>query len=276
MTIKDFVMQYALDKGILTIDDLRALTLSGELQSDLQVDLNQPDIVFTGKMGVRSVEITDFESVLARQLSDAVSGTLESSLTFAGAGTEWSAIRNVLTADGTFALQDGRFKNTPVTESVATLLGLPELNDISFQDVSGTFQIVKGGKVIINTRMNSQDIKAQTDGIVTLDGGLDLPVTLRLSKELTDKLSSRASVAKYLTDEQGETVLKLKLTGTVTNPRPTLDAAGVQKAFEKKALDTISDVLSDKKSDSKSSADKNTEVPPGNEVQDLLKGLFGR
>jgi uncharacterized protein involved in outer membrane biogenesis len=276
MTIKNFVMQYTLDKGILTIDDLRAHTFSGELHSDLQVDLNRPDIVFTGKMGVRSVEITDFGSVLARQLSDTVSGTLESSLTFGGAGTEWSAIRNVLTADGTFALQNGRFKKTPVTESVATLLGLPELNDISFQDASGTFQIVKGGKVTLNTRMNSRDIKAQTDGTVTLDGGLDLPVTLRLSKELTDKLSSRASVAKYLTDEQGETVLKLKLTGTTNKPLPVLDTAVVQEAVERKALDALGEALSGKKTGSSSTSDEKTDAPSGSEVESLLKGLLGR
>ena len=276
MTIKNFIMQYKLDKGILTIDELRAQTFSGEVLSDLQADLNQPDIIFTGKMGVRSVEITDFGSVLARQLSDTVSGTLNSNVTFAGAGTEWSTIRNVLTADGTFALQNGRFKKTPVTESVATLLGLPELNDLAFEDTSGTFQIVKGGKVILNTRMNSQDIKAQTDGTVTLDGGLDLPVTLRLSKELTDRLTSRASVAKYLVDEQGETVLKLKLTGTTSKPRPVLDTAVVQKAVEKKALDTISEALSGKKTGSSSPADEKTDSPGGSEVKSLLKGLLGR
>jgi uncharacterized protein involved in outer membrane biogenesis len=276
MTVKDFTMQYTLDKGILTIDDLRAHTFSGELHSDLQVDLNQSDIVFNGKMGVRSLEITDLGSILARQLSDTVSGTLESSLTFAGAGTEWSTIRNVLTADGSFALQNGRFKNTPVTESVATLLGLPELNDISFQDTSGTFKIVKGGKVLLNTRMNSSDIKAQTDGTVTLDGGLDLPVTLRLSKELSGRLTNRASVAKYLMDEQGETVLKLKLTGTASKPRPVLDTAVVQKAVEKKAIDTISEALSGKKTDSSSTSDEKTDSPRESEVESLFKGLLGR
>ena len=227
-------------------------------------------------MGVRSVEITDLGSILPRQLSDTVSGTLESSFTFAGAGTEWTAIRKVLTADGSFALQHGRFRITPVTESVATLLGLPELNDISFQDASGTFQIFKGGKVTLNTRMNSRDIKAQTDGIVTLDGGLDLPVTNRLSKELTDRLSSRASVAKYLTDEQGETVLKLKLTGTASKPRPVLDTAGVQEAVERKALDALSEALSGNKPGSGSASDEKTDAPSGSEVESLLKGLFGR
>jgi uncharacterized protein involved in outer membrane biogenesis len=276
MTIKNFIMQYALDKGILTIADLRAQTFSGEVHSDLQMDLNQPDIVFTGKAGVRSLALTDLESILPRQLSDTVSGTLGSDLTFGGAGRKWSTIRRVLTADGSFALQNGRLRNTPVTEAVATLLGLPELTDITFQDTSGTFKIVKGGRVTLNTTMNSRDIKAKADGIVTLDGDLDLPFTLRLSKELSDKLASRASVAKYLTDEQGETVIKLKLNGTTNKPQPLLDTAVVQEAVERKALDALGEALSGKKTDSGSTSDEKTDSPSESEVESLLKGLLGR
>ncbi len=276
MTIKNIVMQYELDKGIFSIDDFRAQTFSGEINTDLQVDLNQPDIAFNGKTEIRSLALTDLGSILPRKLSDTVSGTLESSLTFGGAGTEWSTLRKVLTADGSFALQNGRFRNSPITETLATLLGLPELSDITFQDTSGTFQIVKGGKITVNTKMNSQDIKAQTDGVVTLDGGLDLPVTLRLSKKLTDKLSSRASVAKYLMDEQGETVLKLKLSGTVSKPRAVLDTAVVQEAVERKALDALSEALSGNKPGSGSASDEKTDAPSGSEVESLLKGLFGR
>jgi len=94
--------------------------------------------------------------------------------------------------------------------------------------------------------------------------------------QLTARLQNNAAIAKYLTEQQGEAALKLKHAGTTTNPRPTLDATGVKKAREEKALDTISDVFSDKKSDSKSPAEKKTEIPAANEAQGLLKVFFGR
>jgi AsmA protein len=275
-TIKDFFMQYALDKGMLTIDEMRAESFGGELTSNVKVDLKQPDYTYIGKMGLRSMQMTELGSFLAQQMADAVSGTLESSFTFAGAGTDWGKIRQVLTADGSFSLKNGRIRNTSITKSMATLIGLPELNDMSFQDASGTFQIVKGGKVNLTTSMNSQDIKAQTAGTVSLDGGLDLPLTLRLSKELTGRLQNRASIARYLTDEQGEAVFKLKLAGTATDPRPSFDTAVVKKVIEEKALGAINDALSGKKSAEKSPAEKKTGVPQGNAVQELLKGMFDR
>jgi hypothetical protein len=93
---------------------------------------------------------------------------------------------------------------------------------------------------------------------------------------LTDRLTSRASVAKYLTDEQGETVLKLKLTGTTNKPLPVLDTAVVQEAVERKALDALGEALSGKKTGSGSTSDEKTDAPSGSEVESLLKGLLGR
>ena len=70
---------------------------------------------------------------------------------------------------------------------------------------------------------------------------------------------------------------QVELTGSTTQPRSILDdAAGDRQTIEKKAFDTISDVLPGEKPDSKTLAAKKTGVLPGNEVQKLLKGPFGR
>lgn len=274
--IHAFLVRYALDKGILSIDDLSAKTLGGALNSNMQVDLNRPDLAYSGKLGVKSLQMTAIGSDLVKQLSDTVSGTLESALTFSGAGTKWENIKKTLTTDGSFTLANGRISGTPVSRSIANLVGLPELNNLSFQDMAGTFQMIKGGKITLNTKLDSKDIKADADGTVSLDGALDLPLILRLSKDLGDKLKSRASVAKYLADQQGETVLRLKLAGTAGNPRPALDAAGVQETIKQKAIEKLGDVLSGKKTGDTAPAGQEGKETKGEEVQELIKGLFGR
>jgi len=274
--IHDFLVRYALDQGILTIDDLSAKTLGGALNSNMRVDLNQPNLAYSGKLGVQSMQMTAIGSDLVKQLSDTVSGTLESKLSFSGTGTKWEKIKKVLTADGSFTLANGHVSGTPVSQSIAGLLGMPELNDFSFQDIAGTFQIIKGGKIALNTKLDSSDIKADADGTVSLDGALDLPLTLHLSKELGDKLKSRASVAKYLVDQQGETVLRLKLAGTAAKPRPTLDAAAVQETIKEKAIEKLGDMLSGKKTGEAAPADQEKKETKAGDVKELIKGLFGR
>ena len=107
---------------------------------------------------------------------------------------------------------------------------------------------------------------ADAEGIVGLDGSLDLPLTLHLSPVLADKLKSRASFAKYLSDEQGATTLHLKMAGSLKSPRPTLDMKGVQEQLQKSLEKEIF-----KKLDS-SGKDSGQKTSPEN----IIKGLFGK
>jgi hypothetical protein len=193
-----------------------------------------------------------------------LTGSLQSSVNFSGAGTTWDKIKNVLTADGTFSLEKGGITGIPASTAVANLLGLPELNNISYENISGTFKIVEGGKLQLNTQMKGDDISADADGIIGLDGSLDMPVTLHLSPALAEKLKSRASFTQYLADGDDGSTLNLKLAGTVTSPKPTLDMKGVQdqlqKTLQKKLLDQGGKTQTDEKSS----------------PENMIKGLFGK
>lgn len=266
LTANDFKMAFDLSKGILTIKELSAKAYGGEVNSNLSVDLNQPDLAYDGKLGLQSVQAGDFSSALKQNLKGMLTGSLQSSATFSGAGTSWQQLSKILSADGSFTLTDGAIKGTPVSRSISNLLGLQELNNISYKDISGTFSIVKGGKVKIKTNLDGADLDAEAEGLVGLDGSLDLPLTFHLSPDLADKLKARASFTKYLSDEQGATTLHLKLAGSLKNPRPTLDMKGVeeqlQKSLEKEIIKQLDN--SGKESDQKTSP------------ENIIKGLFGK
>ncbi len=262
---QNFMVDYQLTKGIFTASNLSLKSYGGELNSDMEVDLNQPDLSYNGKINLKSIQMTELGPI-AKQLSESISGALNSSLSFAGAGTEWEKISKVLTAEGNFSLLDGKIKETPITSGIAGLTGLQELTNLAFSDISGDFKILKGGKISIDTVLTSSDISAETDGFANLDGSLDLPITLKLSPAITEKLKSRTSVAKYLADEKGQTVLRLKLAGDVSSPRPTLDSSMVQEAVKQKAIEKLGEALSGDKE--KGSATEG--------ASKLLKGLFNK
>ena len=274
LVVKDFLLEYGLDKGVLTVKDLTAKVADGQVRSKIKADLNKPGLAYDGQLDVESINVERLLASLAPKVKDMISGALQSHLTFSGAGTEWPKLRNALIVDGTYGLHEGRVSNTPVTVAVAKLLGLDELNNLSFEDLDGSLHIIKG-QVALKTRMTGKDVNAQAKGTVGLDGKLDLPVRLHFSPELSEKLKKRVSMAKYLVDETGEAEIRLKLAGTVTRPYPTLDTAGVQeqvkKTVRKKAIEELGKALSGKKK----AKEGNTDSKP-DAANELIKGIFGQ
>jgi uncharacterized protein involved in outer membrane biogenesis len=274
LVVKDFLLQYGLDKGVLTVKDFSTKVADGQVRSKIKVDMNKPGLAYDGQLDVESVNVEGLLASLAPKVKDMISGALQSHLIFSGAGTEWPKLGDALIVDGTYGLHDGRVSNTPVTVAVAKLLGLDELNNMSFEDLDGSLHIIKG-QVALKTRMTGKDVNAKAKGTVGLDGKLDLPVSLRFSTELSEKLKKRVSMAKYLVDETGEVDIRLKLAGTVTRPYPTLDTAGVQEqvkeTIRKKAIEELGKALSGEKNAKEGNNDSKPET-----VDELIKGILGQ
>jgi len=267
ITTNDFALKFNLSNGILTVQELSAKAYSGKLDSNLTVDLNQPGLSYKGNLGLQSVQAGDLSSTIIEKAAGMLTGLLQTEMNFTGAGTSWAELKNVLEADGSYTLTDGGIRGTPVSSSISTLLGLQELNNITYKNISGTFKVVDGGKVQIKSNMQGDNLNAETEGVIGLDGSLNLPVTLHLSPALSEKLKSRASFARYLTEDQGGSTLNLKLTGNLSSPKPTLDTKEVKKQIQKTIQKEIFRQL-----DSSSQEKETTKDSPEN----LLKGLFGK
>jgi uncharacterized protein involved in outer membrane biogenesis len=266
LSAKNFNLAFDLAKGVLSVKELSAQAYGGKLDTSMNVDLNQPDLAYDGKLGLQSVQAADLSSALVEKLAGMLTGSLQTGMTFSGAGTTWQQMSKVLTADGSFTLIDGGIKGTPVSMSIANLLGLQELNNISYKNISGTFNIVEGGKVKIKTNMQGADLNAEAEGIIGLDGSLNLPLTFHLSPALADKLRARASFAKYLSDDKGGSTLHLKLAGSLKKPQPTLDMKGVQEQLQKSIQ---KEVIKQLESSGQDSGEKSS-------PENMLKGLFKR
>ncbi len=264
LTANDFALLFSIDKGILTVSELSANAYGGRLESNVNANLNKADPPFDGKIALHSMQADGLTSSFIQKAAGMLTGTLQSSVNFSGAGTTWDKIKNVLTADGTFSLEKGGITGTPASGAVANLLGLSELNNLSYKNISGTFTVVKGGKVKLTTQLKSADISAEANGIIGLDGSLNMPVTLHLSPALAEKLKSRGSFTQFLADDEGGSTLNLKLAGTVTNPKPTLDLKGVQDQLQKTLQKKLFEQGGRTQTDEKSSPES------------IIKGLFGR
>jgi len=274
----NFFCKYRLAEGLFTLKSLNAEVAQGLITSEMEANLMQPDLNYKGNLNVKSLQIAALRSALAPKSPADIDGVLETSLIFNGSGTEWDRIKKTLASDGQFAITNSHIRNTEISQAVASLLNLPELNNLTFKDISGKFRILNGN-VELNSQMTGDDLSAKTQGTIGLEGALDLPVTMTLSQALTDKLKQRASVTKYLANEQGQTVLNLKLAGTIKKPRPTLDTSAVkqqtEKVIKRKLLDKLNKALTDKEAQpqDQSQGQQQQQEHPASE---LLKNLFGK
>ncbi|HID97686.1 MAG TPA: AsmA family protein [Thermodesulfobacteriaceae bacterium] len=279
LEVRDFLIVFALENGVLDISRMKGNTTDGLVTSRIKADLNRPGLAYEGSLEAGSIQIQKLLAALEQPAASMVSGTAEMQLLFSGTGTKWPVIQKTLTAEGTYALKEGRITNNPVTDLTADLLGLDELRNLSFESMDGNFHLVNG-KIHLSSDIASGDIAAKTKGTIGLDQNPDLPVVLTLSEGLTEKLNKTASLTRYLSSKNGNTEIYLKIAGTLTSPRITLDTGGVrqrlEKTIRKEAVEQLNQLLSDEKD-----TEKNSEVSDGNSrkpedtAHELLKGLLG-
>ena len=274
LPVHDFQLDYSLVNNILTVSRMTAHTAGGEIRKNLELDLNQTDPVYTGKVDIEALQMVQLQTALFPKIPEKLLGALSTSLIFSGSGLQWPALADNLNMTGDYTLTKGQLQNVDIARVIAQAVGAQELNDIEFDDFSGTMQI-RDGKMRLQYQMEGRDVAlASKEGTMSLDGtSVDMPFHLTFSPELSEKLKHRSSLAHYLSDDKGQTSISLKVTGSVRKPRVTLDSSGVKKqvsdTLKKKAFEELDRALGSEKQD----ADKPDPAAIGRE---LLKGFFGQ
>ena len=272
LQVKNVSLIYSLKKGVLSIQDLTAQVAQGTIKGSFKADLNNPQPIHQEELSLKDIAINPLLTALFLKGQGIITGTLQAHVTSEGKGFQWEVLHKNLTASGDYSLQNGQFLNFEPINVLATLLNLNEIKNLSFAEVKGDFRIAKG-KILIKSSLKGDDVKAQAQGQVGLDGSLNLPILLQLSPKLSEKLKSRVKFARYLETKEGWITIPLKLTGTWSRPLPSLDTSLANKTLEEslkgEALKGLEKILSGQKKE------EGSKSPPQKENNPLRK-LFGR
>ncbi|MBW1792292.1 MAG: AsmA family protein, partial [Deltaproteobacteria bacterium] len=274
LPVRDFQLDYLLENNIFTVSRFITKTAGGEIHKNIELDLNQVELAYKGQLEVKAIQMDQLQAGLFPQIPERLSGALSTNLAFAGAGLQWPSLRDKLNMTGDYTLSNGQLQNVNIAKTIAEVVGLSQLKDIQFKDLSGNMEI-HDGKMLLKYKMDGRDVSlASEEGVVSLDGtAVDMPFHLTFSPEISEKLKQRSALANYLTDDTGQTSMHLKVTGSVRKPRVTLDSSGVQKqvtdTLKKKAFEELDRTLESGEQDT----DKSDPVAIGRE---LLKGFFGQ
>ena len=268
----DFSLLYTVREGIATISDLSFKVAGGNLNGKVRADLTTANPAYNGTFTISTLQIQELLAAFASPQANIIAGGISSDLKFFGNGFSAEQLKKNLNLDATYSMQNPKISETPLSKTLATVLQLEQLRNLALNTVAGNLQIKKG-KLYLRSQMNGANIKMQTDGNIDINNGnLDLPLQLEFSGAMAEQLRQKASFLKYLSTKEDSTALSLKITGSTSSPKATLDKAAVEKQIkqqiEKKAMEEIGKKLLG----TPATGDENKSAEP---VQQLFKGLFG-
>jgi AsmA protein len=182
-----------------------------------------------------------------------------------------AAVKSTLTGNGRTDMKKCEVKSSKITDGIALVTGMNELKNISFETVTFTFS-VKDQKVFLDGIMNSRLVKMNPTGTLGFDERIDVITDLKLSPDLSARLPD-SRVMGYMKDNDGWSIIPLKISGTVEKPSVGLNTAAMGKGLERGLKDEIGKRLF-KGAQQKEGGQPSP--PKEQKPQDLLKGLFGK
>ena len=232
LTIRDFIAQYELKDNVLNLSRMDGQVAGGSFRNSARVDLGKKGLAYSVKLDLQTIQADPLLTAFAPKAAGSLLGAMNMAFTLDGRGTVWKSLSRNLSGAGNMLVADGRLTNPELVNGLSSILQLQELKDIQFDSFTGNFK-VENGKVKLDSRLLSDNLKLFPKGAVGLDGSLDLGLDTRLSPELSAKLDKKGSITRYLADQDGWTRMPLLLSGNFASPSFGLDPKGLQDQASK-------------------------------------------
>ncbi len=251
--VDSFTLDYKYQDALLTISELKGEVADGSFTAAAAIKpfLAQPD--FQGEFSFSDLQVPALMAMAKPALKDNLSGSGYGKFKFSGRGADAAALQKSLSIAGEYGLRQGGLDNIPLTKTLAQVLGLPELENLKIAELDGNLRL-KDGKVGLKSSWDGNQLSGQAEGQIGLDGSLDLPLNLVLSRQLSLKMAQRYPWFKETFNENEEAAVGLSLAGTLSNPKLRLDEKKVQKQLqkklEKKLFEKLEEKLAEKDGDS--------------------------
>ncbi len=269
--VDNFALNYQYQDALLTISDLKGDVADGSIVATATIKpfLLQPE--FQGDFSFVDLQMAALMAMVDPALQDNLSGAGHGQFKFSGRGAEAAALKKSLSLEGVYGLRQGGLDNLPLTRSLAQILGLPGLENLKIADLDGNLRL-NDGQVDLNSSWNGEQFSGRADGKIGLDGGLDLPLQLVLSRQLSAEMVQRYPWLKETFNENDEAAVGFSLAGTLAKPRLRLDEKKVQKQvqkkLEKKLFEKLEEKLAEKDGES---GDKSGGTKPKDLLRRFLK-----
>jgi AsmA protein len=231
--------------NLLHITRLHGRVAGGELTAVTDVDLGVKGLNYQGQLDMTQVQPASLINGLFPNAQKSITGSMQSKNTFSGYGTHPDNMLKNLLVKGQAQVQKGQVTGSLLLKQVAGLLANPELEVLTFEILQSQYEL-RDRVVHLTGNLDSSKIRLQSVGTVSLDGPLDLNLNAHLAPGIFASSSGGGILQQVITNEDGWGMLPLKVDGTISNPRCSIDNKALQKQAVGKALKEVQRLLQKK------------------------------
>lgn len=252
--------------GQIKLHPMSADLYQGHYQGNVNLDARGKKLAVSIDENLQGVQVEPLLNDLAGEAK--ISGTVNAHAKLAGRGSDPKQIKQTLSGKGQFSFTDGALQGINIAESIRTAKAALKggIDSQSDEPVQTDFSSLAGSFTAKNGVFNNQDLSLMSPLLRVSGAG-----TADIVKEAIDyglKVSivgtSTGQGGKELDELKGLTI-PVKITGSLSEPKPTVDLASIAK---EKATEEIKAKVSEKISDKLGDG-------LGGELGGLLGGVLG-
>jgi AsmA protein len=233
--------------GLINLSPMSANMYEGQYQGNVGLDARGKTLKLSLNESLKGVKVGPLLKDLTGD--DKLSGMANAQAKLTGNGSTVLHIKQTLSGNGNFSFTDGAVKGINIAESIrkakATLKG--ETLPASDAPLQTDFSTLSGSFTATNGIIDNQDLLAMSPLLrINGAGKIDLPkegIDYGLKVSIVETSSGQGG--KALADLKGLTI-PVKITGTFSNPKPTVDLASMLK---ERATDEVKAKVADKLKD---------------------------
>ena len=217
-------------------------TMNGRFQWDVFA-VDHTGFTFAGNLVNMRVEqlFEDFDLGGRSKLAEHVQANINASTDFYAEFDEFLEMDMMrLRASGDFGMEEARISDHPTQVSLASLLGLSELRDLSLDQWTAKYDISDGVMTLEDFNLTSRDLGLNLSGTHNLiDDRLDYRAEVVLPRTWANRLGDRipSQGVEALTRDDGKLVLPVTIQGTSESPRPGFDDSAIRERIQESLRD---------------------------------------
>jgi uncharacterized protein involved in outer membrane biogenesis len=252
--------------GLIALQNFSTNMFDGSITSVGSVNLQNPSRpTFDLKLDMSGLQANPMLSTFT-SFGRRLFGNLDMNIAISGAMDDTlGLVPSSLNATGKVGIANGKLSGFKVNQAVASMLKLPDLEEVNFKDWGNSFTIKDGRVNISGLKITALGADYGVEGSQGLDGTMDFRMAMLLSDAASAKVSVPGFLGEAVTalkEPDGRMKLDFLVGGTAEKPAVSLDTKALQARateFAKSKFDAEKQKLGDE-------AKK--------KAGELLKGLF--
>ena len=273
---EDVELALNLKDGLLRLNPISAKLFDGQYQGDVRVDATGDVPVLSVNERIEDVSLAPLGKAMFER--DNLNGRINGVFTLSGRGEDMAAVQRTLNGDVSYSLTDGAWEGTDVWYELRRARSLirqepmpapPEQMRTRFSEVTATGKVVDGIMNVGDFRAELPFMQLTGSGTVNL---VEATVDHSFRARILEKPELMGDVSQAEIDDLTKTVLPVRITGKLAEPKFALDLESLAKQrVEDEVRDRILDLLGDDEAADAENLDADGEPAKEEDVEDVLK-----